>query len=155
VPVPVSSLGRSVRSVSADGVSATVCVVTTAGAAKCWGHNSAGNVGNGSMSYAVPTPAQVVGLTSDISSIAVGEGTTCAVRRGALLCWGDGDKGSRASGDQRDSLTPAPAKVLTSGVKQLAMGSMGGCAVKARRAYCWGARAYGQPVSLVPRLVSF
>lgn len=155
VPVPVKGLGSGIRSVSSDSFSSTVCVVTTGGAAKCWGHNFKGGVGNGSTGFGVYAPVQVRGLTRGVSAIAVGYGTTCAVRAGALLCWGGGWHGARASGNQRDVTRPAPAKVLTSRTGQLAMGGVGGCAVRDGAAWCWGEVYPGGPFTLVPKRVAF
>lgn len=137
-PHSVRGMKSGVRGISADGQSATTCAALRTGDARCWGHNSAGQVGTGERGANVERPALVRGLDSEVRGIAVGDGTTCAIKRGALWCWGDGDRGSRASGDQSDSALPRPARILTSGVTQVSMGGTGGCALRKGRAYCWG-----------------
>jgi alpha-tubulin suppressor-like RCC1 family protein len=106
-PDDVIGLKNGVAQISA-GVSQT-CALTTAGGAKCWGANIAGELGNGTFTtsppYGVATPDDVIGLTNGIVQISAGRSHTCALTTvGGVKCWGG---------------TPVDVSGLTSGVAAL------------------------------------
>lgn len=79
-----------------------VCVITAAGAAKCWAedrHNST-------------DPVQVPGLTSHVTSISPAYEEACAVQKATVFCWGDNYYGQLGNGTFADSATPVPTKPL-------------------------------------------
>lgn len=86
-PVTVTGLGTdAVVAISLGGNS--TCVVTSAGAAKCWGSNQYGNLGDGTTRNRA-TPADVVGLAGGVRGISAGALHTCAVTIGGRAeCWG-------------------------------------------------------------------
>ncbi len=63
IDTPTEVPGVMFRTLSAGG--SHTCGITTAGAAECWGNNTAGQLGTGSFStnypYAIPNPTQVTG----------------------------------------------------------------------------------------------
>ena len=70
------------------------CALTTAGAVKCWGKNSDGQVGDGTKANSRLTPVAVVGLNSGVVAIAASFWSGCAVSsNGAVKCWGASDVG--------------------------------------------------------------
>ena len=74
------------------------CGVTEAGIAYCWGSNESGEVG-GTSSGPVVLPREVQAL-GGISAIAAGgteagNGFTCALATGRLVCWGANNQGQK------------------------------------------------------------
>ena len=155
-PTDVSGLTSGVASISAGG--SHTCVVTTGGAAKCWGSGYSGEIGNGSsgdFSPDLPTPVNVLdskgAAITGVASIATGFSHTCAVTTGgAALCWGLNDNGQL--GIPLATLTSATAvgvTSLSSGVKSITAGGSQTCAVtnwsgSGGAAQCWGSNSNGQ-----------
>ena len=108
----------------------------------CWGHNNAGQLGNGMMSDN-HTPVSVANVT-DAVAIAAGDAHTCAVSSaGGLVCWGADDAGQLGN----DSTSPSnvPVAVALAGVTAVAAGGATTCAVDTGNAlWCWGANDLGQ-----------
>lgn len=123
-----------------------VCVLTDAGAVKCWGSNTRGVVGNGN---AVPqyAPVDVLGLQSGVTQIASSRETNCAlITDGTVRCWGANDAGEIASGasDASDHATPVAVGGLA-GVTQVAANYNGFCArLSDATVKCWGGNTFGQ-----------
>lgn len=117
------------------------CAVLDDGSVWCWGYNSRGQLGDGTV-YDRPRPVQVQGLPAAVS-VASGLGFTCAATTdGRVYCWGRNDYGQlgvAASGD-----LPVPVEVLgLSGVTALAASERAACAVGSGGVSCWGRHAGG------------
>ncbi len=171
VPVAVSGLESGVVALSAGG--SHTCALTDAGAVKCWGWNSLGQLGNAALpvygetgtavggTESSATPVDVVGLGSDVASVASEEDGTCAVTdRGGVWCWGGNqgqfgpgtdpvydDSGSLASGTERSDVpveipglagSGLKAREVTVGMSHACVRSTGGDVV------CWGRNESGQ-----------
>jgi hypothetical protein len=86
-PVTVSLSGAT--SVSLDYIDdGAACAITTGGGLLCWGYDAYGELGNGQNTN-TPTPQQVTGLTSGVSSVSMGADSACAVYACGVKCWGN------------------------------------------------------------------
>jgi alpha-tubulin suppressor-like RCC1 family protein len=102
-PVAVTGL-TGVAHVDVGG-SSHACAVTTSGAARCWGRNFSGGLGDGSTDDS-PTPVAVTGLTS-IASLSASEWFTCATTTaGEAFCWGRNEFGTLGDGTTTHSSIP-------------------------------------------------
>jgi len=143
VPVDVKGLSSGVVALVANSLHS--CVLTSAGAVQCWGHNVDGELGDGSFNDS-SVPVDVKGLSSGVLAIGAGTGHTCAVTAGGgVKCWGGNAFGQL--GDSSTSKSPIPLDVvgLSSGVVTVALGFDHTCAALATGAVkCWGGNFYSQ-----------
>jgi alpha-tubulin suppressor-like RCC1 family protein len=141
VPVPVTGLTSGVASVTVGTFDA--CALTTSGAVWCWGDNTQGQLGNGSMtSSAVPVP--VTALGNGVLSVSIGEAFGCAVTAvGGISCWGTNGNGELGNGTQTSSAVPVPVSGINSGATSVSVGLYTACAVVAGSAVCWGENSDG------------
>ncbi len=128
-----------------DAGSYHTCGLTNSGTVKCWGANVAGELGNGSV-LSANTPVAVNGLPDEITSIGLGEISTCAVTRNHdLACWGWNLYGQLGTGDKENRLLPTFIDSLAGRVEAVAAGSRHTCATTTTdEVYCWGDNTYKQ-----------
>jgi uncharacterized protein YjdB/alpha-tubulin suppressor-like RCC1 family protein len=113
------------------------CAINATGTAQCWGDNSYGQLGDGTLTSRT-TPLAVSGGVPFVT-LAAGSNHTCGLTSaGAAFCWGRNTFGQLGTNDTLPSRTP----VLVSGGRQytsIAAGTWGTCAIGTDyRAYCWG-----------------
>ena len=102
------------------------CALLKAGTVKCWGSNSGGQLGNGTVAD-YPAPVGVIGLTNAVAIVA-GSDHTCALGNGTIV----------------NSAVPSSVSGLT-GVTEVSAGGEHACAqLAAGGVRCWGGNVYGQ-----------
>jgi len=140
IPVLVPGLESGVTDISTT--SKTTCVIQN-GAAKCWGDNSSGELGDGTNTNR-QSPTQVAGLTTGVTKITTALAHTCAIHNGAAKCWGlnqnDPTRGAGRLGDgtQNNSNVPRQVVGLTSNVTDISADSVNTCAIHNAEVKCWG-----------------
>jgi alpha-tubulin suppressor-like RCC1 family protein len=134
-PVPVVGFGAAVRSISAGP--AHNCAVLVSGKVACWGDNSRGQLGDGTLTGRL-APTEVLGV-DDAVAVSAGNTATCAIRAtGAVLCWGEGTTGQLGNGQFARSLSPVAVQGLQDAVA-ISVGEIHTCAIRANKtAVCWG-----------------
>ena len=138
------------------------CALTTAGAVKCWGDNSAGVVlGAESNETCISvfgdphpcstTPLDVETLDSGVTALSATGAFTCALTTaGGVKCWGgnsNGQLGDGTFGNNRrtpEDVIVAPGGLPLTGVAALAAGGLHTCALTtAGGVKCWGSNFQG------------
>ena len=88
------------------------CVLLTTAAVHCFGDNSAGQLGSGSIGSVRETPGAVTGLTGTVVDVIAGASHACAVMStGQVRCWGLNDQGQLGIGSK---VTAVQASAITS-----------------------------------------
>lgn len=140
-PVQVSGLTNGV-SLLTPGYEYTCALAVDA--AKCWGHNGNGQLGDGWQSSVAATPIEPIGLGADVSDIDASTLQTCAVVDGAAKCWGKNYRGQLGDGTQSPHYEPESVNGLVSGVTDISTGWNHSCAIADGFVWCWGSDWYGE-----------
>lgn len=126
------------------------CAVLTGGGVTCWGRNTDGQLGIGSV-VDKSVPQAPVTLPSPGTSTAVGVGDyfTCALLTdGKVTCWGDAGNGRLGNGNSISDVTSPPAPITLPAPGTATSLSVGGghaCAVLTGGGVaCWGSNSFGQ-----------
>lgn len=110
----------------------------------CWGSNASGSIGLGSGISSVLVPTYVSALGTDVSSATLGYGFGCAIKSGALYCWGFNTYGVLGNGSTMTSYTPVIPSGMSYGVSKVEAGNQHVCALKGGTVYCWGNNTNGE-----------
>ena len=148
---PISVSGTDTFKTVAAGTSGT-CGITTSGAAKCWGQNDVGFVGDGSQIYR-RIPTQVSGITSGATGIAAGRAHACAIvssppDRTGIKCWGR--NGEKQLGDSNATFSAVPVSVqqafdLSTIFTSISAGDYHTCSLEQTgKVFCWGLNVNGE-----------
>ena len=142
-PVAVAGLAKGVKAISVGYFH--TCAITAKGAAKCWGNNTSGQLGDNSTTDR-PSPVSAYGLNSHVKQISTGYQTTCAVTtKGKALCWGSNTYGQLGDGTTTNSPKPVVVSGLAKHTSVVKAGVNHTCALTTKgKALCWGNNTYGQ-----------
>ena len=159
IPIAVSGLDE-LRVISAGGTH--TCGLDLPGAATCWGANSAGQLGLGTVLDSVGSPTNV-DTQLRFERISSGGSHTCGLTgAGEIYCWGNNLNGQLGDGSQGNRTLP----VVVGSAERFTTVDAGlehTCALtETGIAYCWGANWSGhlgdgsgdQSPKLVPTLVA-
>jgi len=143
VPVAVSSLTSGVTEISTGAYH--TCSRLSGGAAKCWGMNNFGQVGNSTNTNS-NVPVDVSGLTSGVNGLKTENRHTCAVTSsGGVKCWGYNNAGQLGDGSTINRNAPVDVSGLSGAVKAATTGFQYSCALTSTGAVkCWGNNDQGQ-----------
>ena len=120
------------------------CVVLATANLKCWGDNSDGQLGDGTVN-SIYTPSYV-DLGSDlVLAISTGGSHTCAITNTPdLKCWGDNSHGQLGDSSTSDRYTPTMVALSTTPVA-VSTGDMHTCTILSDTTLsCWGDNSQGQ-----------
>jgi len=131
-PIGVPELTHIAISQSSSGPH--TCALDRAGQVWCWGGNQTGEANPADSKPASPTPTRIAGV-SGATQIAAGDGATCAVVKGGVLCWG-------VLHGPRDVRTRLARPTRIAGLDEVvavALGYQSYCALLADKSVtCWG-----------------
>jgi len=119
------------------------CVLTSAGASWCWGSNSHGQLGDGSLvDRSLPVLVSGLGAATHLDA---GWNHSCArLADASFRCWGSIVNGRLGTGHVAESWVPVPVG-LTTDASTLTADYRIGCGTLADgTARCWGNNLYGQ-----------
>lgn len=141
-PVDVAGLQSGVTKI-AGNTNGSFCAIQN-GAAKCWGYNGNGQLGNGTYDEAW-VPTQVSGMASGVTDIALGTYHSCAVQSGAVKCWGNNNSFALGVTSPFQSATPLAVPSLGSNMSSVTAGMFFSCArTTSNVLFCWGYNEFGQ-----------
>lgn len=129
-----------------EGGGQHTCGVTSAGAARCWGANGNGQIGDSAMVWSRSRPVPVFGLSQGVAAVTAGGWHSCAVTiAGAVKCWGFNGDGEVGDGNAYDRRIPAQVVGMESGVVAISVGAFHSCGLLSSGAVrCWGLNSNGQ-----------
>ena len=142
IPSAIPSGGGFLNTnVSAASMGSYSACAIEVGVVYCWGMNMSGVLGKGGAAGTTPAKVSDVsgGFTnSGVTSVDIGASTACAVKGGAVFCWGDANNGILGLGAQSSDVPVAMAAPLDSGVASVQVSQSHACALKSGQVYCWG-----------------
>jgi alpha-tubulin suppressor-like RCC1 family protein len=139
--MPVVGLGGVAQIAVGSG---HACARLTNNSVRCWGRNSDGQLGNGTLSA---TPQPIPSVVNDLTArdMDLGNFFSCAVLlNGTVRCWGLNSSGQLGDGTAMTRTVPTRVSDLGC-VARVSVGDVHACALlQDGTVRCWGAGVYGQ-----------
>ncbi len=136
---------ESFVSITADGL--RTCSLLSNGSAMCWGLNTNGQVGDGTIGLRKLNPT-FVNSTEPFISITAGDLHTCGLlSNGSAMCWGDNENGQIGNGSSSapvNNVNPTFVNSIESFVSITAGDSHTCGLLNNGSVMCWGSNFYGQ-----------
>jgi alpha-tubulin suppressor-like RCC1 family protein len=164
-PVTVQGInGTAARAIGVDAGASHTCAVLSTHAVVCWGHNAAGQLGDGTFTDHL-TPETILpalfassctgpnfsGNCDAATQVSGGFDHTCAVKLDqGILCWGDNSYGQLGIGVFGGTYAPVPVFGLPGPALSVSAGEHETCAVVSSQGsafssvWCWGLNDAGQ-----------
>lgn len=119
------------------------CLLTSLGGAKCWGDNTFGQLGDGTVANRT-RPVDVQGLSGAVS-LSLGAYHSCVLLDDAgVTCWGRNSFGELGDGTLADRNVPTPVQGLPA-AQSVSAGAWHTCAVTTQgKITCWGDNGHHQ-----------
>jgi alpha-tubulin suppressor-like RCC1 family protein len=152
-PRTVVGLSKVTQVSVGDGFSCAIVLVGASRQVRCWGKNTNGQLGIGSVAAASTPRIVTTGGSTPliaVTRVAAARNFACALlTAGTVRCWGANTSGQLGDGTTTQRTRPVPVKlkagIALSGVKTVSVGGTSACAVMSTGAVrCWGANADGQ-----------
>jgi hypothetical protein len=159
-PVQVRTADGPLTNVADVDVGADfACAVTGSHHVYCWGDNSGGQLGIGTIevardgappttfsAYPLPVVTTMGGSTAfvGVDQIGLGRYHACVHHTdNSVWCWGANNWGNLGTGDQTSSTFPVRVTGLVQPASQVAVADAFSCARTGDEAWCWGSSTYG------------
>jgi alpha-tubulin suppressor-like RCC1 family protein len=141
-PAPTPFLPE-VRPLASNGKMTCVSTYESGGGLYCWGTFYDPSHPDVPVEIKSVNPIPIPGLEDGVSNVALGDGHACAIRTGALYCWGNNSSG-QVDGNPTRPIIAAPTLLFRNGVSAVATGAAHTCAVVLKNLLCWGRNLEGQ-----------
>ncbi len=148
---PKQSVARTLNAVTIAATDSSACAISADSRLYCWGHDTFGEIGNGSNGGGA-TPSLATVSAERFSAITGGGNHACALNlAGAAFCWGKDSTGQLGDRRRVNSTTPIPVVgpdgLLATALRfsEIEAGDYHTCGIErtSGRAYCWGDGGFG------------
>lgn len=144
VPTDVTGYTSNVKTIDAGG-SHSCLVTASTNEIFCFGNNSSGQLGNGTVSSSA-LPVRVSGITTAVE-VSAGDSYSCArLSAGDAYCWGNNTEGTLGDGSGLGMFVPVNVDVIGSNARRISAGLNHTCATRKSdgEVMCWGRGQEGQ-----------